>query len=332
MHVVPGDPALIVDNVHVTYRVFGGGKQLADEPQPRGKLGRLLNRNSDHVGAVTNIPAVRGVSFVAQHGESIGIVGRNGSGKSTLLRAVAGLLPLASGSVYVSGQTSLLGVNAVLMRDLTGERNVMIGGLALGLSKGEIREQFDDIVNFAGIGDYVHLPMQTYSSGMGARLRFAISTAARPDILMIDEALATGDEEFKERSKTRIDDIRKHAGTVFFVSHSLRTVREICTRVIWLDQGKIRMDGPTDEVCDEYRKFVRQVRQRAGMSDPNRPGRGKKAKRGGGKKPQNKAQETAPQEQPTGTSDGPQGSAAAPHAKAEANPTRAEGPQEKDDA
>lgn len=252
-----GDPSLIVDDVHIVYRVYGGRRQATADEARSGVLRRLRRRTEGHMGSATEIRAVRGVSLIAHHGETIGIVGRNGSGKSTLLRGIAGLLPLKHGAVYVSGETSLLGVNAALMRDLTGERNIMIGGLALGLSKAEIREQFDDIVEFAGIGEYVYLPMQSYSSGMGARLRFAISSAGRPDILMIDEALATGDAEFKERSKARIDDIRHHAGTIFFVSHSLKTVREMCTRVIWLDQGTLRMDGPTDEVCDAYLKFIK---------------------------------------------------------------------------
>src|SRR5699024_2249608 len=113
------------------------------------------------------------------------------------------------GTVYVSGTPSLLGVNAVLMKQLTGERNIMIGGLALGLTTREVRAKFDEIVEFAGIGDFVYLPMKAYSAGMSARLRFAISTAARPDILMIDEALATGDAAFRQKSRERIDEIRQ---------------------------------------------------------------------------------------------------------------------------
>lgn len=253
------EPSVIVDDVHITYRVYGGRARIAANPEPASKrnlIRRLMGGTDGHIGAVTEIHAVRGVSFVAHHGESIGIVGQNGSGKSTLLRGIAGLLPLAKGAVYVSGQTSLLGVNAVLMRDLTGEQNIKIGGLALGLSKDQVKERFDDVVEFSGIGDAVYRPMQSYSSGMGARLRFAISSAARPDILMIDEALATGDAEFKKRSKARIEAIREHAGTVFFVSHQLRTVRQMCTRVIWVHKGELRMDGPTDEVCDAYREFT----------------------------------------------------------------------------
>lgn len=253
-----GAPSVIVDDVHVRYRVFGGRKK-AVAPE-MGRFRALLNRSRRHVGAVTEVHAVKGVSFVAHHGESIGIIGRNGAGKSTLLRAVAGLMPTSAGSVYVSGTSALLGVNAALISSLTGERNVMIGGLALGLTPDQVRERFDDIVEFAGIGDFINLPMKAYSSGMAARLRFAISTAAIPDVLMIDEALATGDAEFRERSKRKIDEIKEHAGTVFLVSHSMNSIERMCERAIWIDQGKLIADGPASELAAEYRKATRKKR------------------------------------------------------------------------
>ncbi|WP_029288060.1 ABC transporter ATP-binding protein [Cellulomonas sp. HZM] len=252
-----GAPSLVVDDLYITYRVFGGKRVAPGTGTPPNLLSRFLSRGRTHVGGITAVEAVRGISFIARHGESIGIVGVNGSGKSTLLRAVAGLIPPTKGSVYVSGDPSLLGVNAVLMGSLTGERNVMIGGLALGLTQDEVEERFDDIVEFSGIGDAIYLPMNTYSSGMGARLRFAISAAAVPDVLMIDEALATGDAAFRKKSKDRIDAIRDQAGTVFLVSHSLATIESICSRTLWIHQGKLVMDGPSDEVCAAYKAFVK---------------------------------------------------------------------------
>ncbi|GHG57407.1 teichoic acid ABC transporter ATP-binding protein [Flavimobilis marinus] len=254
-----GAPSVIVDDLHVSYRVFGSrGRPARGAAQP-SRVQRLITkaRGMDPTAGVTEVKAVRGVSFVARHGESIGIVGTNGSGKSTLLRALAGLIPPAAGTVYVSGTPSLLGVNAVLMKQLTGERNIMIGGLALGLSVKEVTERFDEIVDFAGIGDFVYLPMKAYSAGMSARLRFAISTAATPDILMIDEALATGDAAFRQKSRERIDEIRQQAGTIFLVSHSLASVKAMCNRVIWLDKGQIRMDGDVETVARAYRRFTR---------------------------------------------------------------------------
>ena len=255
---VLGTPSVIVDDVHVKYRVFGGRKKSV--PGETGRVRALFNRSRRHVGAISEVHAVRGVSFVAHHGESIGIVGMNGAGKSTLLRAVAGLMPVSSGDVYVAGASALLGVNAALIKSLTGERNIMIGGLALGLTKKQVEERFDEIVEFAGLQDFIHLPMKAYSSGMAARLRFAISTAAVPDILMIDEALATGDAAFRGRSQERIAQIRDRAGTVFLVSHSIRAVRNMCDRAIWLDQGQVIDDGPSGEVMDRYAAELRRRR------------------------------------------------------------------------
>jgi teichoic acid transport system ATP-binding protein len=269
-----GDPCLVVDDLHVVYRVIGGrakkeaakGAEVREVQTKPSLLRRLISSGRQHVGAVSEVHAVRGISFTVRHGESVGIVGVNGSGKSTLLRAIAGLMPPASGSVHVSGEPSLLGVNAALMPQLTGERNIMIGGLALGLTPKQVEERFDEVVEFAGIGDFVYLPMKTYSSGMGARLRFAISSAAAPDILMIDEALATGDAAFKARSKARIEDVRQNAGTVFLVSHSISTIEAMCTRALWVHEGKLVMDGPAHEVAERYKEYVR------GQRPPGRKG------------------------------------------------------------
>lgn len=230
-------PSLVVDDVHIRYVAYGGRRSAG------------LRK---HVGSVDVVKAVRGVSFVAHHGESIGIIGHNGSGKSTLLRAIAGALPTTSGAIWADGQAALLGVNAALMRDLSGDRNIRLGGLALGLTPAEVEARYDEVVDFAGIGDFLHLPMRTYSSGMSARLRFAISAAARPDILMIDEALATGDADFRARSQERVDELVAHSGTVLLVSHSMSTIRSMCDRVLWLDHGTLLADGPTADVLEEY--------------------------------------------------------------------------------
>lgn len=254
-----GEPSLLVDDLHITYRVFGASK--VGGPVKEGRRSLLPRRLRRHGSAVRDVKALRGISFVAHHGESIGIVGVNGSGKSTLLRAIAGLVPPSDGAVYVAGQPALLGVNAVLMGELTGERNIVIGGLALGLTLKEVEERYDEIVDFAEIGDFVNLPMQAYSSGMAARLRFAISASAIPDILMIDEALATGDATFRQKSKARIDEVREAAGTVFLVSHSIATIESICSRILWVHEGRLVMDGPVDEVAKAYKAFVRKNKQ-----------------------------------------------------------------------
>ena len=246
-------PTVIADEVHIVYRVNGAksGKGSAT-----AALSRIVKRGEER--GVRKVHAVRGVSFVAHRGEAIGLIGSNGSGKSTLLRAIAGLLPPESGKVYTDGQPSLLGVNAAMMNDLTGERNVTLGGLAMGMSREEIRARYQGIVDFSGInekGDFISLPMRTYSSGMQARLRFSIAAAKDHDVLMIDEALATGDAKFRRRSEARVRELREQAGTVFLVSHSNQSIRDTCDRVLWLERGELRLDGPTEEVLREYEKF-----------------------------------------------------------------------------
>ncbi|MFJ6792930.1 ABC transporter ATP-binding protein [Streptomyces sp. NPDC091268] len=248
-------PTVIADDVHIVYRVNTGGGGKGSATAALSKIIRK-KRKGDAPG-VRRVHAVRGVSFTAYRGEAIGLIGSNGSGKSTLLRAIAGLLPCESGKVYTDGQPSLLGVNAALMNDLTGERNVVLGGLAMGMSREQIRERYQEIVDFSGInekGDFISLPMRTYSSGMAARLRFSIAAAKDHDVLMIDEALATGDRSFQVRSENRIRELREKAGSVFLVSHNNKSIRDTCDRVLWLEKGELLMDGPTEEVVSAYEK------------------------------------------------------------------------------
>ena len=232
------EPTVIVDGLHVVYRVYGAG---GDRGTASTALFRIIGRKTRP--AIREVHAIKGVTFVAHRGDAIGIIGRNGSGKSTLLRAIAGLLPPEHGVVYTTCQASLLGVNAALLEDLTGERNVVLGCLAMGMTKKEIRAKYDQIVDFSGVGEFINLPMKTYSSGMGSRLRFAIAAAKDYEILLIDEALATGDAEFRVKSHARIDELRQRAGTVFLVAHDLEEVEDTCNRVIWLDAGTIVEQG-----------------------------------------------------------------------------------------
>ncbi|NUK62350.1 ABC transporter ATP-binding protein [Streptomyces lunaelactis] len=247
-------PTVVVNGVHITYKVHGSrtGKGSATTA-----LSRIVSRKA--APGIREVHAVKGVSFAAYKGEAIGLIGSNGSGKSTLLKAIAGLLPPTKGKVFTEGQPSLLGVNAALMGDLTGERNVILGGLAMGMTREQIHERYDDIVDFSGInekGDFISLPMRTYSSGMGARLRFSIAAAKNHDVLLIDEALSTGDARFQRRSQERIDELRQEAGTVFLVSHSNGTITQTCDRAIWLEAGTLRMDGPAKEVVAAYEAFT----------------------------------------------------------------------------
>lgn len=245
-------PSVICSHVDITYRVYGMGKEVLDQSE-EGALKRLLSRGGQGVG-IREVQAVNDVSFVAYPGESIGVIGRNGSGKSTLLRSIAGLVPPTRGDIWLGGKAALLGVGAVLMKELTGRQNIEIGLHAVGLSRSEVREHLDGIIEFADIGNFIDMPMNTYSSGMTARLRFAISTAVVPEILIVDEALATGDAQFRERATARIHEIREQAGTVFVVSHSRGTIESTCNRVMWIDGGRLLADGEAGPVFGLYNR------------------------------------------------------------------------------
>lgn len=237
-----GGLSVLIDDLHVTYRVF--------EDQ-RPTLRRFVS-NRFRPRPYRSVKAVRGVSLAVRPGEAIGVIGRNGSGKSTLLKAVAGLLPASHGAVYARSIPVLLGVRAALQQELSGRRNIYLGCTALGMAREEIDQRFHEIVEFAGLEDFIELPLRAYSSGMVARLHFSIATAVTPDILLVDETLAVGDAEFNRKSSDRIRGLLGQAGTVFIVSHSLGLIQELSTRVIWLDQGEVVAEGQPSEVVDAY--------------------------------------------------------------------------------
>lgn len=240
-------PVVIIDDVHVEYKIFATGKRPTAADRRSLKLrGRGKQMRTVH--------ALKGVSFTAYENDSIGVIGTNGSGKSTLMRAIVGLTPASRGAIYAQSRPSLLGVGAALLKDLSGERNIILGGLAMGFTMEEIEARYDDIVAFAGLEKFIDLPMRAYSSGMTARLKFAIAAMATHEILIVDEALAVGDRTFRQRSEARIREIRDNAGTVFLVSHSMQSIRDTCSRVVWLDQGTLIMDGEPDEVIAAYHK------------------------------------------------------------------------------
>jgi teichoic acid transport system ATP-binding protein len=247
-----GDPdapiKVIVDDLHIIYRVWTAPDQPLDEDA--GWMRKLRARRP--VSTKREVHALRGVSFVARQGDAIGVIGKNGAGKSTLMRAIAGLLPPNQGAVYADGQPTMLGVSSALMQALSGLRNVELGLLALGLTPAEVKERIPSVVEFSGIGSSIHMPMNTYSSGMSARLKFAIASAVTHEILLIDEALSTGDGEFVKRSSQRIQQLRDEADTIFLVSHSMGAIRSACNRVLWLDEGRILADGHPDEIIPEY--------------------------------------------------------------------------------
>jgi len=239
-------PVVMVDNLHVKYQVFSSGKAVGNAG------GRKLLQPK--MRGVRTVHALKGISFVAYENESIGIIGSNGSGKSTLLRAITGLTPPAEGSVYARSRPSLLGVGAALIPDLSGDKNITLGGLALGYNREQVEQMREEITKFAELEEFIDLPMRTYSSGMAARLKFAIAASKEHDILIVDEALAVGDAKFRKRSEAKIREIRENAGTVFLVSHSMNSIKETCNRCIWIEKGVQKMDGDPDTVIKAYQQ------------------------------------------------------------------------------
>ena len=217
-----GTATVVVDDIRVSYRAPSTDAEDLRAASMAHKIFLGLTGQRPKV----RIDALKGISFVARAGESIGILGRNGAGKSTLLRIIGGLETPTSGTVSARSNPVLLGVNAALVPDLS---------------------------ELAGIGKAIHRPMKTYSSGMASRLRFAIAAAANPDILLIDEALSTGDAAFKERSENKMTELRRAAGTVFIVNHAAQVVEEMCTRALWLMDGELIGDGPGPQIAHDYR-------------------------------------------------------------------------------
>jgi teichoic acid transport system ATP-binding protein len=256
-----GDVTILARDVHVVYRVYEQRRTTMRELFAQRRGGRKYRA----------IHAVRGVSFTARAGETIGVIGPNGAGKSSLLSAIAGLLPVTSGEVWAHSNPSFLGVGAALKPQLSGRHNVYLGCLALGMTKREVDEHIDEIIDFADVREFIDVPLRAYSSGMRARLQFAIATSVRPEILLIDEALGVGDRRMRRRSDRRIRNISSHAGTVMLVSHSLPEIRRQCSRVIWLDHGEVVADGPPDETVNAYIEAQDRDDDVAGSAGPAGP-------------------------------------------------------------
>lgn len=203
----------------------------------------------------TPFHALRNISLSLNEGEVLGIIGRNGSGKSTLSRLCAGVYHPDSGTRIVRGKAQLLSLGAGFQNQLTGRENVFINGSFLGLSYPEIEKKFPAIAEFADIGEFINEPVKTYSSGMRSRLAFAIATAIRPDILILDEVMATGDKPFQQKALDRMQNLRELAKAALVVSHSPGTLRKICTRIIWMHQGQCIDSGLPETILDKYNSF-----------------------------------------------------------------------------
>ena len=227
-------------------------------PFVRGSLKTSLFTLAGHQpleGRVTRdyVTALDGVSLTITRGERIGVIGANGAGKSTILKTIAGIYPIESGRIETHGRIqSLFNIGLGFEPDATGRENILYRGLAMGRTPKEIAAQIEDIIAFADIGQFIDMPVRIYSAGMYVRLAFTISTFLEGDILLVDEVFGAGDEAFQRKALRRMHDLMDKAGIVVMVGHDMKVIRDISSRVIWLDQGKIKLDGPPAQVVNTY--------------------------------------------------------------------------------
>ena len=234
-------------------RVDGVGKAFRRFDQQPFLMRNMLLRLTGRAPRPREFWPLRQISFEIRRGETVGVVGQNGSGKSTLLRLIAGAAYPTEGHIAVRGRTAaLLQLGAGFHPDMTGRECIEINATALGLSRAEIGERFDTMIAFAELAEFVDTPVRYYSSGMLARLGFAVAVHTDPDLLLIDEVLAVGDHAFQHKCVARIRELHVNGATILFVSHDASQVRQLCNRVLWLKDGELRLDGNPDEVLAAY--------------------------------------------------------------------------------
>lgn len=236
--------AVTVNDLHIIYR---GLKKTS-----------IRDTWSKRKDKIEIFEALKGVSFKLEEGKILGIIGQNGAGKSTLLRSIAGIFSPDKGTIDLHNHTiSLLSIGVGFNKKLTGRENIYLSGMLLGFSEEEIAKKEKEIIKFADIGDFINKPVKTYSSGMHSKLAFAITAILETDIMLIDEVLSVGDAKFKEKSYNKMKElISDEKRTVIIVSHSLGTIRELCNEVLWLDKGKVMMQGKPEEVIPKYEEYM----------------------------------------------------------------------------
>ena len=245
---IPHGIAVSVKDLGLTYTT-----SIDKKPTLKARI-KTVGRGKKHTRVVR---ALNEINVDVHYGTVLGIIGSNGAGKSSLMRVISGIVPPTQGRIEVFGSVStLLALGVGFNPSMTGRDNVYLGGLAAGMSRDEIDKNFDAIADFSELGEAIDAPMRTYSSGMYARLAFSVAAVVEPDILIIDEALSTGDAKFKEKSLNRIKELRTSDRALILVSHALATIEDICNEVIWLNKGKLMMRGKPSEVIAAYREFV----------------------------------------------------------------------------
>jgi ABC-type polysaccharide/polyol phosphate transport system ATPase subunit len=264
-------PAIVATDLGVRYSL-----QLAKKPTMRGSLSQRLRRSRSKA-----FWALRGVSFTVRHGESLGVIGPNGAGKSTLLQVLAGIITPSEGEVTVDGHiSSLLTLGVGFDQDLSGTDNIRLAGAFMGIDHRVIEEKLPSIVAYADLGEFIDVPIKSYSSGMRARLGFAIATSVEPDILILDEVLSTGDAAFREKSKQRVGELLQEAKAIVLVTHDMNWVREYCNRAMLIEKGRIVAHGaPPDVIAIHQQRSAerRAAAREAGVfqkvREPRGPGR-----------------------------------------------------------
>lgn len=242
------DYKIIVDDVYKTFNVYLDKANTIKE-----KLLFLFSRNKKQKREV-----LKGINLKVKKGEVVALIGTNGSGKSTLLKLMTKIIYPNKGKITTEGKlTSLLELGAGFHPDFSGRENIYFNASIFGLTRKEIDERIDDIIEFSELGPYIDNPVRTYSSGMYMRLAFSVAINVDADILLIDEILSVGDEHFQNKCYDKMRDLKKQGKTMVFVTHSMQTVKQLCDRAVWLCDGKIKMDGPTEKVVDEYIKETR---------------------------------------------------------------------------
>jgi len=238
------------DNVAVDFPIYNAsGRSLKKRLISVATGGQL---GSDPMGRVV-VRALEGLSFTLRDGDRVGLLGHNGAGKSTLLRLLSGVYVPSQGNARIDGEIgSLIDISLGIDPEATGRENIYLRGALLGMNKTELAERMEEIIAFSELGDFIDMPLRTYSTGMHLRLAFAVSTTVRPQILLMDEWLAVGDENFKHKAEERMRTLVQSTNILVIASHSRELILETCNRVLWLEHGKIRMDGPAAEVVAAY--------------------------------------------------------------------------------